>query len=204
MPSGSSEYSPIPPRAPLSSDPTDLERVEELFEKAAAAYLRTPWSWWSWSILLPVAALLTRWAHAEAGPAGTLLLWSVVILLGGFVEAALILGGRRRYLQTQIGSWVLRSQGNLSLVAVALSAVFAWRGLPELVPAVWMLLIGHSFFVVGRLAFGPLRSAGVLFQIGGLVALVPAIDSLAVCAACTFAGCGWIGLGVRRRIRDAQ
>lgn len=204
MPSGSSEYSSIPPRAPLSGDPSDLERVEELFEKAAAGYLRTPWSWWSWSILLPVAALLTRWVHSEAGPAATLLLWSGVILLGGLVEAALILGGRRRHLRTPIGSWVLRSQGNLSLVAVALSIVLAWRGVPEFVPAVWMLLIGHSFYDVGRLAFGPLRSAGVLFQIGGLVALVPAIDGLVVCAACTFAGCAWIGLGVRRRIRDSQ
>jgi hypothetical protein len=201
MASGSSEYSPIPPRAPLSGEPTDLERVEALFEKAAAGYLRTPWSWWSWSILLPAAALLTRRVASEAGTVGILLLWSVVILLGGLVEATLILGGRHRYPRTQIGGWVLRSQGNLSLVAVALSGVLAWRGLPGLVPAVWLLLIGHSFYMVGRLTFVPLRSAGVVFQLGGVVALVPEIDGLVVCAVCTFVGCAWVGLGVRRRLR---
>lgn len=199
--SRSSEYDPIPPRPPLSDEPTDLDRAQALFAGSAVGYLRSPWSWWTWSLLLPIAALLTREVYPVAGPLPTLVLWSVVILVGGTVEGALILSGSERTARTPLAGWVLRTQGNLSLVAVALSGLLLWRDLAEFLPAVWLLLIGHSFYSVGRLAFRPLRDAGVLFQLCGLAALLPLTDGLLVFAVCFFVGCAWIGAGVYRRDR---
>ncbi|MBT8494857.1 MAG: hypothetical protein KJO07_17505 [Deltaproteobacteria bacterium] len=194
-----SEYDPIPPRTPLSSEPTDLERAQTLFAQASVGYLRSPWSWWAWGLLLPAAALLTREVFPIAGPLPTLALWSVVILVGGVVEASLILGGRSLTERTPLGGWVLRTQGNLSLVAVALSAVLFWQSLPQFLPAVWLLLVGHSFYVVGRLSFKPLQTAGIILQLGGTAALVPMLDGLVAFAASFFAACAWVGWGVHRR-----
>ena len=44
------------------------------------------------------------------------------------------------------------------------------------------MLIGHSFFVIGGLAFLPMRQAGILYQVGGVVALWPGMNSLLVFA----------------------
>ena len=85
---------------------------------------------------------------------------------------------------------------------MALSVVLVWKGLHGFLPAVWMLLVGHSFFVIGKLSFGPMRTAGLLLQAGGILALVPALDGFVVFAVCAFAACFWIGLGVRRRLRS--
>jgi hypothetical protein len=151
-----SEYDPIPPRAPLTTDPSDLERVQELFGKSAGSFLRSPWSWWAWSLILPIAALASREVYPLGGPRAALILWSFFILCGGLIEGAIILSGSRIEARTPLSGWVLRSQGNLSLVAVALSALLYWKGLPGYLPAVWLLLVGHSFYVIGRLSFRPM------------------------------------------------
>lgn len=198
-----SEYDPIPPRAPLTAGPSDLERVQALFSKAATGYLRSPWSWWAWSVILPIAALGSRSAYPFAGARGVLLIWSVFILFGGLIEGALILAGGRVEARTPLAGWVLRTQGNLSLVAVAISALLLWQGLAEYLPAIWLLLVGHSFYVIGKLSFAPLEAAGLLLQAGGLVALVPLADGFLVFAGCAFAACLWIGIGVHRRRRPS-
>lgn len=117
------------------------------------------------------------------------------------IEGALILRGSAVTERTPLAGWVLRTQGNLSLVAVALSALLLGLGRAEFLPALWLLLIGHSFYAVGKLSFLPLRTAGALLQIGGIVALVPPVDGLLAFAACTFAACGWVGLGVRKALK---
>lgn len=200
--SRSSEYDPIPPRPLLSAEPSDLERARVLFERSASGYLRSPWPWWVWSLLLPAAALLTRRVYPVAGPLATLVLWSVVILIGGAVEAILIFGGGERVARTPLAGWVLKTQGNLSLVAVALSGLLLWRELPEYLPAVWLLLVGHSFHGIGTLSLRPLRDAGVMLQLGGIAAMLPAADGLVVLAVSFFASCLWIGLGIHRRNRE--
>jgi hypothetical protein len=198
-----SEYDAIPPRIPLSTEPSDLDRVQARFEEASVGYLRSPWSWWSWSLILPIAALVGRAIYPVAGARAVLFIWSFFILCGGLVEGAILLTGSSMAARTPLAGWVLRTQGNLSLVAVALSALLIWQNLATFVPALWLLLVGHSFYVIGKLSFPPLRTAGLIFQGGGVAALVPAVDSLAVFAVCAFAGCFWIGLGVLRRSRSS-
>ena len=155
-----SEYDPIPPRALLTEEPSDLDRVQARFEKAAGGYLRSPWSWWAWSVLLPLAALVGREIHPYGGGRAVLIVWSFFILCGGLIEGAIILVGGKATARTPLAGWVLRAQGNLSLVAVALSALLLWQGLPALVPPVWLLLIGHSFYSIGKLSFQPMWVAG--------------------------------------------
>ena len=96
-------------------------------------------------------------------------------------------------------------QGNLSLVAVALSAACLAFGQPRLLPGLWLLLLGHSLFAFGGLAFAPQRAAGVIYQLGGIAALVgalvPGLPELAPFAAATFLGNAWIALGVHRARR---
>ena len=196
-----SEYDPIPPRSVLSTEPSDLDRVQARFEKASTGYLRSPWSWWSWSLILPIAALIGREVYAVAGARAVLFVWSFFILCGGLVEGVILLSGNSKEARTPLAGWVLRTQGNLSLVAAALSVLLIWQDLAEFVPALWLLLVGHSFYVIGKLSFPPLRTAGLLFQAGGAAALVPMVDSLAAFALCAFAGCFWIGVGVFRRRR---
>ena len=97
-------------------------------------------------------------------------------------------------------SWVLRVQGNLSLVAVALSALFIWQDLAWVLPAVWLLLLGHSFYMLGGLAFEPLRTCGILYQLGGLAALWPGY-ALPAFAVATAAGNLWMGFCIWRSRR---
>ena len=198
-----SEYDAIPPRTPLSTEPSDLDRVQTRFEEASVGYLRSPWSWWSWSLLLPIAALVGRAVYPVAGARAVLFIWSFFILCGGLVEGAILLTGSSPEARTPLAGWVLRTQGNLSLVAVALSALLIWQDLAAFVPALWLLLVGHSFYVIGKLSFPPLSTAGLIFQGGGAAALVPVIDSLAAFALSAFAGCFWVGLGVFRRSRSS-
>jgi hypothetical protein len=193
-----SEYEPLftPSRAPED----DLEPVREHFRAASRPFLRTPWSWLSWAVLLPAAALATPVALRAAGFAGVLFIWSAVILLGGGVEIFAIrrAGGGG---STPLAAWVLRVQGNLSLVAVVLSALLVWQDVAWALPGIWLLLLGHSFYMLGGLAFEPFRAYGILYQIGGLAALWPGGAPLLVFALATAAGNLWMGYSVWRGLR---
>jgi hypothetical protein len=176
--------------------------VRRAFRSAASAYLSSPLPWFAWAILLPAAALLTPTASASAREAGVTILWSAAILVGGAIEGGTILRQRRRRGGSALGSWAMRAQGNLSLVAVTLSGLLIWIGAERYLPGLWLLLLGHNFFALGGLAFAPMRIAGVLYQAGGLAALLPGSQPLWALAAATALGNAWIGLGiVRERAR---
>ena len=137
-----------------------------------------------------------------AGPSGVLFTWSGTILLGGAVE---ILGIRRSgggAAGGTLAAWVLRVQGNLSLIALALSALLVWQDLAWALPGLWLLLLGHSFYMLGGLAFEPFRACGLLYQLGGLAALWPGGSPLGAFALATAAGNLWMGLGVLRERRS--
>jgi hypothetical protein len=151
----------------------DLEAVRERFARASRPYLRSPWTWLGWAVLLPAAALATRATAARFGPAGVLLLWSGTILAGGAVEAAAFTRAGRREPRGPLAAWVLRMQGNTSLLAVALSALLLWLDAAWALPGVWLLLLGHSFYLLGGLALPAFRGCGLLYQAAGLVALWP-------------------------------
>lgn len=195
-----SEYDPVFASrrrdAPLDAD---LEAVRALFSTASRAYLSSAIPWLGWALLLPAGALATPAALAGGGYPAVLGLWSATILLGGAVEAGFLLRGRRTRGRSGLGGWAMTLQGNLSLVAVALSGATLVAGAPQLLPGIWLLLLGHSLFGLGSLAFRPQRTAGILYQLGGLAALVPGLPSLAIFAATTCAGNLWIAFGVARR-----
>lgn len=193
-----SEYDPIGSgESPFAGD-DDLERVRRRFERASRPFL-SPWSWLGWALLLPAAALATRPLLRSAGPSGALLLWSGAVLVGGSVELLQIRRGRRLAATSSLARWALRVQGNLSLVALALSLVLLWQGLAWVLPGLWLLVLGHSLYLLGGLAAPPLRSAGLVFQAGGVAALWPGVDALAVLALATFAGSSWAAWGIYRR-----
>jgi hypothetical protein len=100
-----------------------------------------------------------------------------------------------------LAAWVLRVQWNLSMIAVALSVLLVWQDLAWALPGLWLLLLGHSFYMLGGLAFDPFRVCGLIYQLGGLAALWPGGPSLAVFAAATMAGNLWMALGVWRERR---
>lgn len=194
-----SEYDPLIPEAsgPVSDD---LERVRDLFENASRPYLASPWSWFAWAVVLPCAALGTPWAFAWRSGIGVLLWWSVAILLGGAVEMAPHLrGGKRGMGSTPLASWVLRVQGNMSLVAAALSVVLVLYDLAWALPGLWLILLGHSLYQLGGLAFPAFRSCGLLYQAGGLLALWQPAQPLMVFALTTALGNLWVGFAVWRR-----
>lgn len=194
-----SEYDPLIPRGEDSfSD--DLERVQVRFAEARRPYLSSPIPWLVWAIVLPGAALATPLAGAELGAAGVLLLWSLAVLVGGLVEGTLIFR-RRRSAATPLAAWVLRLQGNQSLIGVALSGFLIWQGLAGALPGIWLLLVGHSFFLMGGLAFQPMRQVGLLYEIGGIAALWPGPTSLWVFAAVTAAGNLWMAFALMREGR---
>ena len=114
-----------------------------------------------------------------------------------------ILRGRGRHGASALGSWVLRVQGNLSLVALVLSAAVVVADRAELLPAIWLLLLGHSFYLVGGLAFPPFRPYGIAWQIAGILALWPrVVDPLFVLAAVTFFGNLWMSWQIWRADRS--
>lgn len=194
----SSEYEPI---ARLSGplDDEDMQRAREMFERAARPYLSQPWSWVAWAVLLPAAALLTPAALRLTGQSGVLFLWSIAILVAGVLEFLQILRGRRRAPTTALAGWVLRVQGNLSLVGLAVSIVLAWKGLFWMLPGLWLLIIGHSLYGLGGIAARPLAAAGLFLQGAGLVALWPHGRSLEVFAAAVFVGNIWIAWRIRQQ-----
>lgn len=151
----------------------DLDEVKSLFRQAGRPYLSGPWSWLAWSIVLPAAALATPSVLSDGGPLGVLILWSIAVLLGGVVEATQIIRNRGLQSVSTLSVWVLRAQGNLSLIAVVLSVALVWQSVAWLLPGLWLLLLGHSLYTLGGMAFAPLKVSGLLYQIGGLVALWP-------------------------------
>ena len=191
-----SEYEPLFSESRTGED--DLEPVREHFRKASRPFLRTPWSWFAWAVLLPLAALITPLVLRLGGPAGVLFTWSVVILVGGAVEIIGIRQSGKGFGGTPLASWVLSVQGNLSLVALALSFLLVWVDAAWALPGVWLLLLGHSFYILGGLAFPPFRTAGLIYQVGGLAALWPGGLPLVAFAVATAAGNLWMGVSVLR------
>lgn len=126
-----------------------------------------------------------------------------MILLGGAVEILAIRRSGKQSARSTLASWVLRLQGNLSFVALALSAVLIWQDLAWVLPGLWLLLLGHSFYMLGGFAFEPFRVAGLVYQLGGLLALWPGLlgksSPLVIFALATAVGNLWIGIGVWRQ-----
>jgi len=175
------------------ADGEDLVRVQELFFEAARPYVAFPWSWLGWAVILPLAALLTRPVAARHDASGVLLLWSGAVLAGGLVEVLGIRRGQGQHGRSSLGRWVLRVQGNLSLVAVLLSVAAVVTGQTVLLPGIWLLLLGHSFYSVGGLAFPPFRRLGLAWQAAGAVALWPGlVDPLMALAVVAFGGGLWM------------
>lgn len=196
-----SEYDPLIRRVePTESD--DLERVRRHFDAARRAYLASSVPWLVWAIVLPAAALATPIAASLRAEGGVLFLWSLAVLVGGVVEGAFIL--RRRGRATRLGGWVMQLQGNQSLVGLSLSLFLVWRDLAFALPALWLLLIGHSFFLLGGLAFQPMRQAGIVYQLGGAIALLPAARPLLVFAATSAIGNLLIAVGLLRQDRGSR
>jgi hypothetical protein len=197
-----SEYDPLfTASEPESPADDDLTPVRAHFAAASRSFLRSPWPWVAWAFVLPAVALLTPHVARIGGPAGVLLAWSGAILLGGAVEGVAILRSARtgrRNARTPLSGWALSLQGNLSLVALVLSVLLVWQDLPQALPGLWLLLLGHSFYALGGLSFPPMRTAGLLFQVGGLAALWPGWDPLVVFALAAAAGNLWLGFGVWR------
>ena len=227
----SSEYEPLFAEQRDAASAGDLATVQELFGAASGPYLRSFWSWLAWALVFPGAALATPRALARFGPAGTLLTWSVAILVGGGIELAAIRGATRRQIaagaaaaafdgaareprqaarrslpavpgRSPLATWALRTQGNLSLVAVALSLLLVWQDLAWALPGVWLLLLGHSFYVLGGVAFPPFRAYGLLYQVGGVAALWPGGAPLPVFALTTAASNLWMSYAVWREHRE--
>ncbi|HYL05924.1 MAG TPA: hypothetical protein VE075_07780 [Thermoanaerobaculia bacterium] len=210
-----SEYEPL--FAERRAAAADLETVQELFRAAGAPYLRSFWSWLAWALVLPAAALATPPVLARFGPAGTLLTWSAAILLGGAVELAAIRSARAVAAgrpgaepeapapgRSPLATWALRTQGNLSLVALALSSLLLWQDLAWALPGMWLLLLGHSFYLLGGIAFPPFRTYGLLYQLGGVAALWPGGVPLPAFALTTAAANLWMGYTVWREGRGPE
>lgn len=196
-----SEYDPLfGSRRP--ADERDLDRVLTLFERAGRPFLRSPWSWVAWAVVLPTAALLTEGVANRWGWLAVLLLWSGAVLAGGAVEAALI--WRQPEPRTALAAWVLRVQGNLSLVAVAVSLLLVATGSAWALPGVWLLLVGHSLFTLGGLTFPPLRRTGLWYQIAGAAALIPQARPLWLFAIATALGNLTVAWALAREGTSAQ
>ncbi len=190
-------YDPLVPE-PSAHDARDLERVRAEFRHASRPFLGSAATWLTWAIVLPAAALLTRRLPADAY-AAVLFTWSGAILLAGAVEAIAIFRRAQRQAPTPLGVWALRSQGNLSSVAIVLSILLVWQGLAWTLPGLWLLMLGHSFFVLGGLAFTPLRTTGRLYQLGGIVALLPVDMSLEAFAVTAALANLWMAWSVHRQ-----
>ncbi|MCB9377952.1 MAG: hypothetical protein H6511_04220 [Holophagales bacterium] len=196
-----SAYDPVFDEEERGPEHDDARVARAAFERASRAYLASPLPWIAWALVLPAAALATPRAYAVGREAGVVLAWSVAILVGGAVEGASLLLARRTIRGGPLGAWAMRVQGNLSLVAVALSGLLVWLDGARALPGLWLLLLGHSFFALGGLSLPALRTTGVLYQLGGVSALLPGAPALALFAAVTAAGNLWVAFGIARRAR---
>ena len=196
----SSEYDPPFGSGAVSpAEAEAFEAIRERFREAARPYLASPWTWLTWGLVLPAAALATPAAARAWGLSGVLLLWSGAILAGGAVEAGSMM--RRGTGSSPIAAWALRVQGNLSLVAVALSAVLVVADEAWALPGLWLLLLGHCFFSLGGLSEPLLRRYGLAYQVGGVASLAAhsgALPVFAVTAALANLGLA-LALWLRRR-----
>ena len=100
--------------------------------------------------------------------------------------------------RSPLATWALRIQGNLSLVGLALSLLLLWQGAAWALPGLWLLLLGHSFYVLGGVAFRPFRAYGLLYQLGGVAALWPGGAPLPLFALTTAAANLWMSWAVWR------
>ncbi|HEY0515290.1 MAG TPA: hypothetical protein VGH73_25555 [Thermoanaerobaculia bacterium] len=128
----------------------------------------------------------------------------MAILLGGAVELLAIRRSGGTLGSGTLAAWVLRLQGNLSFVAIVLSALLVWQDLAWALPGLWLLLLGHSFYMLGGIAFEPFRIAGLIYQLGGVIALWPGGSPLLAFALATAAGNLWMGIGVWRERRGER
>jgi hypothetical protein len=195
-----SEYEPLFSRG--DEGPDDLTPVRERFAAASRPFLSSPFTWFAWAVLLPLVSLATPALLRRFGPSGTLIVWSLAILAGGAVELVNIRRSPRRSERGTLASWVLSVQGNLSLVALSLSLLLVWLDLARVLPALWLLLLGHSFYMLGGLAFSPMKVCGLIYQAGGAAALWPELDPFVVFAVASGLGNLWMGVGVWRATRQ--
>ena len=193
-----SEYDPLFAPKSAAGEGDDLEPVRDRFLAASRPFLRAYWTWAAWALILPAAAFLTPAAYSLSGPRGVLFLWSIAILVGGAVEFLAIRKAGKTAPASGLARWALRAQGNLSLVAVLLSGLLFWQDAAWAVPGVWLLLLGHSFFVLGGISFPPFRRYGLIYQIGGFAALWPGGAPLLVLAVTLFLGNLWMAWAVWR------
>lgn len=101
-------------------------------------------------------------------------------------------------MSSSVANWVLRAQGNLSLVAVLVSGALILQASAWLLPGVWLLLLGHSLFTLGGLAARSLRTAGLIYQAGGVLAIWPHGLGLEVFAVATLVGNLWVAVSIWR------
>jgi len=196
-----SEYDTVLSRPPSAADLRDLDLARELFTVASRRYLGSPWPWLGWALILPATALVTPAVASAFDDVGTVLLWSSAILLGGVVEALSLRHGERggQLGGSGLATWAFRVQANLSLAAVVLSAALIFAGAVALLPGLWLLCLGHSLYTLGGLAFAPMRQAGLIYQLGGVAALLPGVEPLLLFAAATFVANLYLAVGVARR-----
>ena len=198
----SSDYDPFLAPATRRFESSNLEAARELFADASRPYLSSPLPWVSWALILPAAALATESAARAFDWIGVLLLWSVAILLGGALELIAIRRRSAETVSTALASWAFGVQGNLSLVAIALSFFLLWVDRAWALPALWLLLLGHSFYTLGGLSFPALRHAGLMYQVGGVAALWPRGEPLIVLAVTTLVANLWMASAIHRRSPD--
>jgi hypothetical protein len=194
-----SEYDPFLAPARTRFESSNLELARDLFREASLPYLVSPLPWVAWAIILPAAALATPAAGRAFDWVGVLLLWSIAILVGGAFELTAIRRSSVEMVSSPLASWAFGLQGNLSLVTIALSFFLLWVQSAWALPGLWLLLLGHSFVTLGGLAFPPLRTAGLIYQIGGVAALWPRGAPLFVLAATALGANLWMAMAVRGR-----
>ena len=195
----SSEYDPFIAPSTSQLDSSNLETVRALFLEASMPYLSSPLPWFTWSMILPGAALLTPFIADRYSWLGVMLLWSLAIILGGVFEISAIRGASVETGSTPLASWAFGVQANLSLVAIAFSLFLLWQQAAWALPGLWLLVLGHSFVSLGGVSFVGLRQTGLLYQLGGLVALWPRGRPLLILALTTFVANLWMAIAVSRR-----
>jgi hypothetical protein len=200
----SSEYdSPFAFRRPSPEAEAELAAVRARFQAAAGPYLASPWTWLCWGVVLALAAVATPAAARLGRFAGVLLLWSGAIVVAGSFEAWSFWqrGGGRGSL---LAGWALRAQGNLSLVALLVSALLVWRGEAEALPGLWLLVLGHSFYILGGLSFPALARFGLAYQLGGSVALFAGSRALSIFAVTALVANLGLALATLRKPKPAS